>query len=225
MLTLACVVLIALSPRDQFMSALYQYQTLDSFSATIEHEDDSGLFPGHYIQELKWRKDRRFELRVTVKSDLKEDPPFGTHGVHAPDFFCDGSEVARVKEGRTVKIDPINVDPNVMPGWEVSGGLVISALMHTQTLTWLAHPAKGMELNFAEGKTTRWKGEAVHEIVVTTGSGEKSPPSSFYLSQDGRSLVGASSVRGGKEVWMRYTHEKRNPSLPANLGATPPPRG
>lgn len=225
MLTLACALLLASSPRDQFMSVLHDYQGLDSFSATIEHQDDSGLFPGHYVQELKWRKDKRFELKVTLKSHLKEDPPFGKHGVAAPDFFCDGSEVARVKDGRTVQTDPINHDSNVIPGWEVSGGLIMSALMRTSTVDWLGHPGQGVVMDYADGKAIHWKGEAVHEIVLTTRTAEMSRTLSFYLSPNGRLLLGMSSVVKGKVVWMRYTKQKRNPGMRAALGTPPPPKG
>ncbi|HWA84184.1 MAG TPA: hypothetical protein VG820_12145, partial [Fimbriimonadaceae bacterium] len=134
MTTLAALLLLAPapSPVDDLLHALRNYQKLDSFSATVEHQDASGLYPGHYTENLKWRKDGRFELKTVQKSDFK--PVEHNPGTIAPDWYCDGSYVAWIDSGMPKRTTPITPDPNTSPGWEVSGGPILSSLMKTPSL-------------------------------------------------------------------------------------------
>lgn len=222
MIALACALALASTPRDRVLDALRAYQKLDSFSVTIEHQDDSGLFPGHYIQQLRWRKDKHFDLKVTEKSDFV--PTEGRPGGLAPDYFCDGSYVTTIRFGQPPRNDPVDPGPNTMPGWEVSGGPALSALMGTPFIDLLAKLDQGpkskggMTFTFLDGKATDWKGTRVHEIVLTAAFGSEKQVVNFYLAPDGGSVIGMSMDMNGKHSWMRYSNAIRNPDLPADLG-------
>ena len=76
------------APRDLLQQAHDFYRHLSSFSMRIEHQDSSGLFPGHYTQTLRWRHGGRFELRVV--------PPDHSR---VPDYYADGRQILMIRPG------------------------------------------------------------------------------------------------------------------------------
>lgn len=217
-----CVVALALltpssSPQEELMRALRAYQKLDSYSAVIEHQDSSGLYPGQYVETLRWRKGGRFELKVVQKSTYK--PADGQPGALAPDWFCDGAYVVWISKDKPKKSTPVDQGPNMMPGWEVSGGPVLSGLMKTSTLNQFQKLPEGITMK--EGTKTAWKGDRVHELILINSNAGQSASGSFFITPDGQGFVGYEVQMNGKTGSLHYASVKNNPPLPENLGADP----
>lgn len=206
-------------PADESLmdQARTHYRSLDSFSMTIEHEDSSGLFPGRYTQSLKWRKGGRFELIVTKPSDYV--PKADQFGSVAPDYFCDGKTVVSVHRtgGRTS--GSLRRDPNSTPGWEVSGGLILSWLMDGSIANNLANPPSGWKIETLPGPEKTWNDTKVRTLVLRFSQGSRSLEAQLYFSTQGPELVGMEWSSEGKTLSVRFLDQKINPPLPETLGS------
>lgn len=212
MLTLlAALTILSENPKDVLKTIQEEYQQLNSFSMDIEHHNSSGLFPGSYQQALAWRG-RRFELKVTKASDFK---PVDSHpGGLAPNYKCDGTSVA----SNPGSVREINTDANSMPGWEVSGGFILSWLMKTPSANFLVEPPKGFAIEYSFGPTTQWKDLAVNEIILSMSAGGRKAGMSLYVSPDRKSFLGFESKEITNPGWAIYRNQRRNPNLPKDLG-------
>jgi hypothetical protein len=206
-------------PRAALVELQKSYAALTSFSATIVHHDDSGLFPGDYTQELKWRKGGRFELVVTKPSGYTAS--LGAPGSSAPNYFADGKSVVSIHSGGKRSSDSLEVRENMAPGWEVSGGPVMGWLQSTPLSKLVMNPPKDIRIEYEFAKTASWQGEKVKEILMRWTAGPQTVPISFYLSRDGKSLVGYAFSREGRTGWCHYKSQKMNPPLPESLGTAP----
>lgn len=191
------------------------YRKLDSVSVTIEHNDSSGLFPGIYTQQLQWQKDKRFELKVTKPNPKSAPAP----GSNAPDYYCDGATVRTLRKGSGDSSRPINTDPNTQPGYEVSGGLMLSMLLDSPTYRMILKPPAGIKIGL--GPESTWKGEKVMQVSYQASGGDMSVTGSIYYKADPLQLCGMEYKAGSQSGWLRYVDEKRNAAMPSKLGIPP----
>jgi hypothetical protein len=209
------------TPQSVLKGAIDHYKTLKSFSMTIQHQDSSGLFPGSYTQSLKWRKRDAFELVMTKKSDFKETP--GQPGLPAPNFYCrDGATVDIVWPQRPRESRELTHDANTSPGWEVSGGLIMSALLGSPDADIIFNMPPGYKVTWSFGAAKTWQGEAVTDVAVHAEMQLRADDVHYYVSPDGKRLVGFSWSGGGPNPgWAHYLKQVENPTLPKSLGAAP----
>lgn len=200
-----------------------RYGELHSFESTIVHYNSSGLYPGSYEQSLKW-KAGKFELKVTKRSDSV--PKEGSVGTTAPDFYCNGREVLYVRDSRIEARNNPVPDQNSMPGWEVSGGFIISFLQKTRNAQWLLNPPEPFTLTCKLLEPKEWKGERARpiELMVTKG-GDEQVTLVLFVAADELRLIGweAKLQPGGQSseetvAWLWYKDQKFNPPLPEDLG-------
>lgn len=215
-----------ISPKDALERVAASYGKLGSFSMHIEHSDSSGLFPGPFEQQLEWRREsgtlivqgeakqkaNRFRLTVTRRNSSK-----------APDYFCNGLGImSSWTDGRREYRVPFE-DPNTMPGWEVSGGLILGWLQETPNSKFLIDPPDEMELNYSFGNSATWKGEKVKELILDWKSGDTTRRIWLYMSPKFDRYVGFEwEPKPGKpHGFAHYSMQRRNPRLPKNLGEYP----
>lgn len=191
------------------------YQKLDSYSATLEHHDSSGLFPGEYTQTLKWRKGNQFELVVTKPNPAEVKSP----GRNAPNYYSNGQTVVRIRETDR-REESIVPGPNTMPGWEVSGGLALSFLVNSKSMDILFEPQPNFPIEWKSVVESKWQGERGKRIDATFN---KQLGVRIFYAENPLRLVGVEYEEGGKKHWMRYVSQDFAPKLPEKLG-DPPPR-
>lgn len=199
---------------------LGHYQTLDSFSATIEHNESSGLFPGKYTSSFCWKKGGHFELLVTKPQVFAAD---ATRKNEAPNYYADGTKVTSVyKDGRTTE-RTLEKEPNTSPGWDVAGGLIMSFLQKTTTEEMFRNPPAQFKMDYSFGDAKTWQGEAVRDIKISFSAGGQDIPVHVYLAAEAPKLLGMSAqVQPDKPAGtMYYKDQKENPVLPATLGTVP----
>ncbi len=211
------------TPQEVLDQVAKRYRDLGSFSMTIEHSNSSGLYPGSFVQSLHWRKEssaklgpsgqkatNRFELHVI---DRKES--------QAPDYFCNGFGVlSRWPDGRREYRTPFE-DPNTMPGWEVTGGLILGWLQDTANSKLLTHPPEAMKATFAYGDAKEWKGEKVREITLSWTSGDVEMDIHLFLSPKLDRLVGFEWPFQKDVGWAHYASQQFHPREPKSLGDYP----
>lgn len=215
----ACIVLAPETAKEALENVIRHYQSLNSYSATIECHDASGLFPGNYEQTLKWKKGGRFEIVVTKKSDYSPNPD--TPGSQAPDYFSNGTDVLTRRVDGSTSVHSIVVDPNTTPGWQVTTGLILGWLQQTPSSKFLIDPPQGFKTSFEWGEKKQWTGTPVRELIVKIEGQGRNVALSLFLSLDMPELVGQEFQRNGKRQWTRYRDAKNNPDLPATLGDHP----
>ncbi len=219
MITLALTLLLPAfdEPQQALLDSLSRYATLNSFSATLIHDDSSGLFPGSYIQDLKWKKDGRFELLVTTPNKKKLGP--GPIGGYAPDYYSDGAMVSSFWKGLPQTTGPFTPPDNTSPEWEVSGGPILSFLVNTGVAKFYKSPPPGVKLVFAAGERVKWQGEDVREVTLEMTQGSVTLPIFMFLTKSGREFVGYEwPSSNSKRGFMHYTKRVENPPLPDTLG-------
>ncbi len=220
LLALAALLPLADDPQQAMLGTLDRLAKLDSFAATLVHNDSSGLFPGAFTQELKWKKGGQFELLVT-KPNKQKLVPDGLGG-YAPNYYSNGTDVLSFWQGRAQATGSIKPDPGTSPGWEVSGGPIVSFLTDTGVSKFYKNPPEHIKLSFTWGERLKWQGEEVREVQMVMTQGDVTLPISMFLSKDAREFVGYEWETAPKKAgWLHYTHRKENPSLPATLGAPP----
>ena len=195
------------------------YEALTTFSMVIEHKDSSGLFPGSYSGELKWRKGGHFQLTVTRPSDFvaSESKP----GMKAPDFYADGRNVVAVGAAGIRSTKPLAEEEVTMPGWEVAGTLVLSWLEGTANGKLVTNPVEGFKVEYSDGSRTEWQKTKVKELILTVKFGGEKQDASLFVSEDGHQLVGMEWKVGTKVGYYWCLNQKENPKLPANIGEVP----
>jgi hypothetical protein len=184
------------SPLETLREVRKNYEALSSFKCRIVHHNSSGLFPGDFEQELSWETPAKFSLKVIKPSKAK---------VQAPNYTCDGRNVTS-EGGKDAwnGTDPINTDPNHSPGWEVSGGLAMAWLMKTPSADYFMNPPAPIKLDYAWGKTTKWQGVPVSEVVGSIAVQSEKGTISLFLTPDRRYLVGYRYTQGKFGGHMRY---------------------
>ncbi|MCW5936629.1 MAG: hypothetical protein KIT11_04905 [Fimbriimonadaceae bacterium] len=216
---LSALVLFAVTPRDEardlFLSVLDSYAARSSVALKIDHQDSSGLFPGRFEQELKWKKGRRFTL-LLVKGEGSDAVSSGL----PPDYYCDGERVLVVTSSGEKAEEPIERE-NVMPGWEVTGDVVLSWLMGTENKKYWASPPAGIETEFTMGEDREWMGEKAKTINFSFVREDQKFESVFYISEDKTRYLGASYELNGKKAWVHYKEQKFDVELPDDLGDGP----
>jgi len=225
---LLAVMLLAQTPvaaqtkdaKAALFETLGHYQTLTTFSATIEHDESSGLFPGKYTSSFSWKKGGHFELIVTKPQVFAADAPRKNE---APNYYADGATVTSVyKDGHQTQ-RTIENEPNTSPGWDVAGGLIMSFLQKTTTEDMFRNPPAQFKMTYSFGDTKIWKSEAVRDIKMTFNAGGQDIPVHIYLAADAPKLLGMSAqLQPDKPAGtMYYKDQKENPVLPATLGTVP----
>lgn len=197
------------------------YRELNSFSMTIEHSDSSGLFPGSYSQVLRWKKVGRFDLVVTKPSDYR--PKDGSPGWTAPDYFCDSKKVTSIHPSRGTRTEAVVPDANTSPGWEVSGGLILSWLMDLPGGKFLVAPPSPMKVDLGIGPETTWQGSNIRQItaVLRMDGQPERVTGSFFLDAKELKLVGFSFEAGSQKGWARYANQIENPKFDSEVGLAP----
>jgi hypothetical protein len=207
-----CLLLAAAAApaRDLLQQVHDNYRSLSSFSMRIEHQDSSGLFPGHYTQTLRWRRGGRFELLVTSKDNQR-----------VPDYYADGRHVLMIQPGNIWTSEELQPRPNTAPGWEVSTGPILGWLQETPASRFFLDPPREMPIQWELGPRTSWHGQAVREIRGVI-PGQK-PPLEYSLFVDAQQplLVGTEAFLNGKTGWELYADQRLNPPLPPSLGDSP----
>jgi len=202
------------SAKDALREVLTHYQSLETFATTIHHEDSSGLYPGKYVQSLKWKKGGHFELKVTK--------PASNATRTAPDFYADGKQVTKLAAG-VATTDPLETRPNFSPGWEVAGGPILSSLQRTETLKMLLEPPAGFSTEYRWGTIDKFDGQPVRDAVLVWKAGEMENEIHLYLAKSAPQLVAISfrSSDGKTKGQMVYRDQQENPKLPDTLGQAP----
>lgn len=202
---LALASALATSDAKADLQAVFKsYKSLKSYSATIECQDASGLFPGHYVLELKWKGDKKFEMKVVEPSTPAPTSP----GSPVPSYVSDGANVTTSGPHRETTVRELNTDPNIAPGYEVAGGLLMMALLDSPNSKMLFDPPKEFKIEYSHGKTSEWKGTKVKEIVMSMDAGGQKLDYSVFLSEDGKWFVGAQYPINGKTGWVHYKNAK-----------------
>jgi beta-lactamase regulating signal transducer with metallopeptidase domain len=187
------------------------YQRLDSFSMRLRHQDSSGLYPGKFSQSLEWKKGGRFVLKV-----LEQGAKL------VPDDYADGKQVVTIfPDGRRETTKGVQPEPNFSPGWEVTGGVIMSFLQNTQTGEFLFSPPPGRSFKWSIGSKTEWQGKPVRELVAEITSENRTTRGSLFVDKATEALLGFEAVSGGKLYQAIYDQQLENPSLPATLGDAP----
>jgi hypothetical protein len=139
-----------------------------------------------------------------------------------PAYYANGNEVIKIRPGGPPETSGIVANPGTAPGWEVSGGLIMSWLQNTESGRLLMEPPKGFQVEWSFGTRTEWKGHRVRELLVlmSRGSADKQK-ASFFIISDGKALVGFEWTREGKTGSALYTDQIINPPLPTKLGDPP----
>jgi len=218
-LLVTSVAVYAETPKEALESVIKHYQSLTSYSATIESHDGSGLFPGNYEQTLKWKKGGRFEILVTKKSDYT--PKDGIPGGQAPDYFSNGEDVLTRRPDGSKSVRSIVVDRNTSPGWEVTASPLLSWLQKSPTSRFLVEPPEGFKITYEWGSKKDWEGIAVREAALKMEGQGSTLAISLFLSAEKPQLLGYEYMEQGKRHWVRYKDAKENPELPATLGDHP----
>jgi hypothetical protein len=207
------------APQELIRRVRDNYRGLNTFTMRIEHHDDSGLYPGAYTQTLRWRKGSRFELVVISQGDT-----------HVPDFYADGRQVLWIRPGNQWETQELTIRPGISPGWEVSGGLILSWLQDTERDDLFFSPPPGVEIAWSYGPRKQWQGRPVRELVATlkmeSERGQRRE-GKIYLFVDAKDplLVGYEAPRRpGPDApmgWAHYVDQKLNVNLPATVGNPP----
>ena len=192
-------------PKEAMKAVVAHYQSLSSLDVTILHHNSSGLFPGDYTQTLHWEKPTKFLLKVTK--------PAKTSKNLAPDYASDGTEVlANGGNGYPSNPQPLNKDPNVEPGYEVSAGPILSWLINSPTGNVFINPPETLRTSFEWAPSTSWHGLKVHTVVLSV-----SYPSSgtsqvqkvnIYLNDAGTEMVGYEITSPGSSGYLIYEDQK-----------------
>jgi len=202
---------------ETLKEVLATYESAKSYRMRVVHRDSSGLFPGAFEQRLE-AKGKRFELKVTVPRAA------GGEGQSAPDFYCDGENVFTYARGE-LDFAPLDYPQGVSPGWEVSGGLPLMAMMKTSNYSRLWSPPVAFgTFTFRGPESMEWQGRTVRRIrlLLDTGDGALREMANFMLDEKKALLVGASGPKpaeGGG--FAQYLDQEFDIKLPDKLGDPP----
>jgi hypothetical protein len=200
---------------DVLQRVLDTYRDSRSFRMRIVHEHSSGLFPGTFEQTLAARG-RRFELRVS-------QPP--SEGASPPDYYCNGQAVFLLRGGELFE-EPLEVPEDRSPGWEVTGGLILSAIVQSNAARALAKTRESKPAwEWRLPEPDEWKGMGVQRVSVLQddGEGTKRTVVTLYLDAGMRRLVGFSWSPDGRQKRgsARYLDQQFDVALPDTVGDPP----
>jgi AhpC/TSA family len=198
------------SPIELLRQVRDHYRSLSSFAMRIEHLDSSGLYPGRYTQRLRWRRGGHFELLVTSKGNRR-----------VPDCYADGRQVLWIHPDNRWSTGELVPEPNTAPGWEVSGGPIVSWLQDTWSGRAYLDPPKEMKVTWQFGPRVEWRGQRVREIVGTIGDSHRDSGFSLFVDAQRNLLVGDENRFNEKVGWAVYADQQANPAVPATLGNAP----
>lgn len=201
---------------DVLLRTLETYRAARTFRMQIVHEDSSGLFPGAFEQTLS-AKGRRFELRVSK--------PRPDEGPGAPDYFCNGQSVFVLRDGELFE-EPLEVPEGRSPGWEVTGGLILSSIVQSNAVRALAKTREAKPAwEWRMPEPDEWHGADVWRISVLQpdGEGTKRSVATLYLDSSRKRLVGFTWAPGGKlkQGSARYLGQEFDVALPDTVGDPP----
>ena len=216
-----------LSPVQVLGQVRAHYQGLSSFSMNIQHYGDTGMYPGPYSQQIQWRRGGRFELRNTspqnkaLHEDSSPSPTYTPQSV--PDFVADGTQVVYILPSGHRRSGQEAPQPNVVPGWEVTGGMIVGWLQDTPTSHFFFNPLPpGVTLTWSFGPRTVWRGLKVRELQGHILNHGHVSAFSLFLDSSAPMLAGAAGeAANGKPGYTLYLDQKENPPLPAALGNAP----
>ncbi|MBX3119407.1 MAG: hypothetical protein KF784_10100 [Fimbriimonadaceae bacterium] len=197
------------SPRQVLLDLRDRYTKLESLSVEIEHDFSSGLFPGKYQQELLVSKKNGF--RLTVKVDKCEKRPDGC----AYDYYYSaGKKVVTLRGDERFTAD-LNTDENQMPGYEVTGSMILSWMLKSPAIDRFFEPPKGYKFDYAWGSRTEWHGQKTKEIVlkITQTEAKEGPEVWMFLSEDKKKFLGHEWKSQGKVGYQLYSNQKENPDV------------
>ena len=226
------------------------YLSAKSFTMRIVNQDSSGLYPGHSTQRFVWTCPMNFALTLTSKRPAHMHPHMvanvGLMGNVPDDFYGQGDSVREVGPGypQTQK----RVTFNQMPGWEVSGGFIVSWLERTPVGDMFEKPMPewpaGAHVRLDWGPRTIWHGHGVREIVATESmdpphpvaaeivpgsapaktaprSEQNSDSVSLFIDPRSKTLVGVETREKGKVGWAEYLDQQFDPVLPVDVSVVP----
>ncbi len=193
------------------------YRGHKSFSCTLVHHDSSGLFPGDYEQQLVWARGGRFELRVSKKADPKT---LTTPGMAAPDYYCDGKRVLVAGPGGSNRIEALG-QKNLMPGWEVSGGMILTWIMDTPNKSLFTSPPPGLDMKYSVEPEREWRGHRVMPILAKVSSGDETSSIWFYVSTDGKTYYGFDFRMKDYTGYSEVKDQAFDKPVPSDLGEGP----
>jgi hypothetical protein len=224
MILAVTVIAAFLAPQEGAREALQEtakhYASLKSYSVKIESHNSSGLFPGNYEQTLAWKKGNRFEIITTKPSHFI--PKEGQPGAPAATYYCNGTEVLTIRADKARSVRLLNTDPNIQPGYEVTGGLVLSWLLGSPTSQFIFSPPESFSVAYSWGDRKTWEGFSVREAVLTMGSGDRTQVISLFLDAKRPTMAGQEYMENGERHYRVYREAKENPELPDKLGDHPP---
>ncbi len=199
-----------LTPVELLAQVRDHYRGLDSFAMRIEHRDSSGLYPGGYTQELRWRKGDRFTLKVVSRGNET-----------VPDFHANGLELMRLGPDGSSESEAIRPESGSSPDWEVSGGLILSWLQDTPMGRMILDPGSGLGIRWVYGPRTEWRSHPVREVVMTIADpGDpdgRGTEASLFVDPVGRRLIGVEANVTGRPGWAVYADQRENPAAPDGL--------
>jgi len=220
------------------------YQSAGSYSTRIVNDFSSGLFPGYYAQELAWKSPATFTLKLTSPRSTTRKPGAIAGTGDPDDFYGSGETIHEV--GPSFPSTGPRVRFNSMPGWEVSGGFVISWLERTPTGGMFDHmPADfppGTRIDLTWGNRSTWHNHAVREIVGTlvmpsapkpAAADIASPPASspktnsgghtlsLFIDPANKTLIGIETPINGHIGYTEYVGQQFDATVTANVGVAP----
>jgi len=206
---IAATLLLALNlgtPREAILECMAYYQGLKKFSMDIKHQNSSGLFPGKYEQKLEWNGPKNWSLNVVKPSEFK--PVDGEPGSLAPTYLCKDGELIERLTGGSERPGSEATD-QTMPGWEVSGGPIMSWLAGTPSGKYYADGLpkdSGMSISLTWGSLKKWQDLSVREIILTTATAQgESRKFSMFLDVEKPRLLGLSLEDFYKNGWVKYS--------------------
>lgn len=196
-------------PKQALLDLRNSYAKLESLSVELEHDFSSGLFPGKFRQELLFSK--KLGFRLTVKAPKGEARPEGSPYDY---YYSAGKQVITQRDGEQFTAD-LNTDANRMPGYEVTGSLMLSWMLESPSSKRFFDPPKGYKFEYSWGSRTEWHGQKTKEIVlkITQTEAKEGPEVWMFLSEDKKKFLGHEWKSQGKVGYLLYTNQKDNPDV------------
>ena len=195
----------------------------------VVNQDSSGLFPGRYTQHFAWRQPAEFALRLVSR---------GPDSRPLDNYYGSGEQIHEV--GNMNPSVQERVTPNIAPGWEVSGGLIVSWLEKTQNADY-DRPSDHIRYQLSWGPRTLWHNYAVREIRIAVFANEPQPSStaelvgdqnspqptpinagSYFIDPRSKTLVGFEWQKNDGSIgWAEYVDQQLDAAVPKNIGVAP----
>jgi hypothetical protein len=219
----------AADAKNFLRTTMQQVQRAKTFEATIEQHDANAIFPGNFVQRLRWQSGVGFELVITERREASTE---------FPDFYSRGKVATSVYRDMRRLTESIAPRPMYTPSWEVAAGLNFSFLTKSALATSLfAEPKpvpelKGQvppdqqlpappKLTYSLGPRREWQGQSVREIIMEL-SGEAPTRTSIFVHPTSRYVIGTEvELANGDKGWMVYRDIKINGEMPSDLGLVP----